>query len=170
MNQKEQADFNEISNRLNKVKDYLNDRSTSYSISELGNMIEDFISVKDTLGNLGSIINFLTLQKAKLFLEKKFNQELPGVLLKDINTPGWKINCILNDGKRIVAEAKTTTPTGRSFGSKQREEISKVLDKLKSVFLLVTSAPISTKLFSSSKYSILSFADQCFELLITQPP
>ena len=144
MNQKEQADFNEISNRLNKVKDYLNDRNTSYSISELGNMIEDFISVKDTLGNLGSIINFLTLQKAKLFLEKKFNQELPDVLLKDINTPGWKINCILNDGKRIVAEAKTTTPTGRSFGSKQREEISKVLDKLKSVdagykYLFVTN-------------------------------
>lgn len=144
MNQKEQADFNEISNRLNKVKDYLNDRNTSYSISELGNMIEDFISVKDTLGNLGSIINFLTLQKAKLFLEKKFNQELPGVLLKDINTPGWKINCILNDGKRIVAEATTTTPTGRSFGSKQREEISKVLDKLKSIdadykYLFVTN-------------------------------
>lgn len=76
MNQKEQADFNEISNRINKVKDYLNDRNTSYSISELGNMIEDFITVKDSLGNLGSIINFLTLQKAKLFLEKKFNQEL----------------------------------------------------------------------------------------------
>ena len=70
MNQKEQADFNEISNRINKVKDYLNDRNTSYSISELGNMIEDFITVKDSLGNLGSIINFLTLQKAKLFLEK----------------------------------------------------------------------------------------------------
>ena len=73
------------------------------------------------------------MKNGKLFLEKKFNQELPGVLLKDINTPGWKINCILNDGKRIVAEAKTTTPTGRTFGSKQREEISKVLDKLKSV-------------------------------------
>ena len=144
MNQKEQADFNEISNRLNKVKDYLNDRNTSYSISDLSDMIEDFITVKDSFGNLGSIINFLTLQKAKLFLEKKFNQELPGVLLKDINTPGWKINCILNDGKRIVAEAKTTTPTGRSFGSKQREEISKVLDKLKSVdagykYLFVTN-------------------------------
>lgn len=144
MNQKEQADFNEISNRLNKVKDYLNDRNTSYSISELENMIEDFISVKDTLGNLGSIINFLTLQKAKLFLEKKFYQELPGVLLKDINTPGWKINYILSDGKRIVAEAKSTTPTGRTFGSKQREEISKVLDKLKSIdadykYLFVTN-------------------------------
>lgn len=107
-------------------------------------MIEDFITVKDLLGNLSSIINFLALQKAKLFLEKNFNQELPGVLLKDINTPGWKINCILNDGKRIVAEAKTTTPTGRSFGSKQREEISKVLDKLKSAdadykYLFVTN-------------------------------
>lgn len=144
MNQKEQADFNEISNRINKVKDYLNDRNTSYSISELGNMIEDFITVKDSLGNLGSIINFLTLQKAKLFLEKKFNQELPGVLLKDINTPGIKIDFILNNGKRIIAEAKTTTPTGRSFGSKQREEISKILDKLKSVdadykYLFVTN-------------------------------
>ena len=96
-------------------------------------MIEDFITVKDSLGNIGSIINFLALQKAKFFLEKKFNQELPAVLLKDNYTPDWKINCILNDGKRIVAEAKTTTPTGRSFGSKQREEISKVLDKLKSV-------------------------------------
>ncbi len=133
MNQKEQADFNEISNRINKVKVYLNDRNTSYSISELGNMIEDFISVKDTLGNLGSVINFLTLQKAKIFLEKKFNQRVPDVLLKDVNTPGWKINYILSDGKRIVAEAKTTTPNGRTFGSKQREEISKVLDKLKSV-------------------------------------
>ena len=135
---------NDIDYISNKVKDYLNDRNTSYSISELGNMIEDFINVKDTLGNLGSIINFLTLQKAKLFLEKKFNQELPGVLLKDINTPGWKINYILSDGKRIVAEAKSTTPTGRTFGSKQREEISKVLDKLKSIdadykYLFVTN-------------------------------
>lgn len=144
MNQKEQADFNEISTRINKVKKYLNKRNTSYLISDLSDMIEDFITVKDLLGNLGSIINFLALQKAKLFLEKNFNQELPGVLLKDINTPGWKINCILNDGKRIVAEAKTTTPTGRSFGSKQREEISKVLDKLKSAdvdykYLFVTN-------------------------------
>lgn len=144
MNQKEQADFNEISARINKVKKYLNKRNTSYLISDLSDMIEDFITVKDLLGNLGSIINFLALQKAKLFLEKNFNQELPGVLLKDINTPGWKINCILNDGKRIVAEAKTTTPTGRSFGSKQREEISKVLDKLKSAdadykYLFVTN-------------------------------
>ena len=144
MNQKEQADFNEISNRINKVKDYLNDRNTSYSISDIGDIIEDLITIKDSLGNLGSIINFLTLQKAKLFLEKKFNQELPGVLLKDINTPGWKINYILSDGKRIVAEAKSTTPTGRTFGSKQREEISKVLDKLKSIdadykYLFVTN-------------------------------
>ena len=103
MNQKEQADFNEISNRLNKVKDYLNDRNTSYSISELGNMIEDFISVKDTLGNLGSIINFLTLQKAKLFLEKKFNQELPGVLLKDIVLPKVNLDFFIKANKVVSA-------------------------------------------------------------------
>ncbi len=144
MNQKEQADFNEISTRINKVKEYLNKRNTSYSISDLSDMISDFITVKDTMGNLGSIINFLTLQKAKVYLEKKFNQDLPDVLLKDINTPGWKINCILKDGKRIIAEAKTTTPTGRTFGSKQRDEISKVLEKLKSVdadfkYLFVTN-------------------------------
>ena len=144
MNQKEQADFNEISNRINKVKEYLNNRNTSYSISDIGDIIEDLITIKDSLGNLGSIINFLALQKAKLFLEKKFNQELPGILLKDINTPGWKINFILRDGKRIVAEAKTTTPNGKTLGSKQREEISKVLDKLKSIdadykYLFVTN-------------------------------
>ena len=132
MNQKEQADFYEISNRINKVKEYLNDRNTSYSISELGNMIEDFINVKDTLGNLGSVINFLTLQKAKIYLEKKFNQSVPDVLLKDVNTPSMKIDFILNNGKRVIAEAKTTTPTGKTFGAKQREEISKVLNKLKS--------------------------------------
>lgn len=144
MNQKEQADFNEISNRINKVKDYLNDRNTSYSISELGNMIEDFISVKDTLGNLGSVINFLTLQKAKIFLEKKFNQRVPDVLLKDVNTPGIKIDFILNNGKRIIAEAKTTTPTSKTFGSHQKDEITKVLNKLKSIdadykYLFVTN-------------------------------
>lgn len=144
MNQKEQADFNEISNRINNVKNYLNKRNTSYSISDLDEMIEDFVKVKDMLGSFGSVINFLTLQKAKLFLEKKFNQSVPDVLLKDVNTPGIKIDFILNNGKRVIAEAKTTTPTGRSFGTKQREEISKVLNKLKSVeaeykFLFVTN-------------------------------
>ena len=144
MNQNEQADFIEISNRLKKVKEYLSEKSTSYSISNIDNMLKDLITIKDSLGNLGSIINFLTLQKGKDFLEKKFNQNLPDILLKDINSPGWKINCILNNGKRIIAEAKTTTPTGSSFGSKQREEILKVLTKLKSVeaeykYLFVTN-------------------------------
>lgn len=144
MNQKEQEDFIEISDRLSKVKDYLKEKDTSYSISNINNMIEDFVKVKDLLGNLGSIINFLTLQSAKLILEKKFNQKLPDVLLKDINTPGIKIDFSLKNGQRVIAEAKTTTPTGRTFGAKQREEISKVLDKLKSIeadhkFLFVTN-------------------------------
>ena len=130
MNKKEQDDFIEISKRLIKVRDYLNNSYSSYSISDLDDMLEDFINVKDLLGNLGSVINFLTLQKAKLFLEKKFNQNIPDILLKDVNTPGMKINFSLNNGKRVIAEAKTTTPIGQTFGSKQREEISKVLDKL----------------------------------------
>lgn len=131
MNQNEITDFNEISNRISKVREYLNGCNNSYNPNDIDDLLKDCLSIKDLLGNLGAEINFLTLQKAKLFLEKEYKQPLPDVLLKDVNSQGFKIDYRLNNGKRIIAEAKITTPIRGNFGAQQKKEIQKVLDKLK---------------------------------------
>lgn len=144
MNQKEINDFNEISNRLNKVKEYLNGCNNSYHPNDINDLLEDCLTVKDFLGNIGAEINFLTLQKAKVILEKEYKHPVPEVLIKDVNSQGFKIDYRLNNGKRIIAEAKTTTPIGQNFGAQQKKEIQKVLDKLKTAnadykYLFVTN-------------------------------
>ncbi|SEP84808.1 hypothetical protein SAMN04487977_101601 [Treponema bryantii] len=134
MNQREIEDFNQITLRINNVKQYLNECNTSYQSSDIEDLLKDYVTIKDLLGNLNAGVNFLILQKAKIFLEKEFKHPVPDVLLKNVTSQGFKIDYRLDNGKRIIAEAKTTTPTGRDFGAKQRDEIVKVLNKLKSVY------------------------------------
>ena len=64
--------------------------------------------------------------------------------MKIKNISNKTIEFFKNNGKRIIAEAKTTTPTGKTFGSHQKDEITKVLNKLKSIdadykYLFVTN-------------------------------
>lgn len=145
MNQREQMDYMEIAKRIDEIKNYLNQRNTSYSLYDIDLLISDFIHIKESLGNPGSAINFLTLQKAKIFLEKEYKEPVPEVFLKDVTSSGLKIDYVLSNGKRVIAEAKTTTPNSfKKLDARQKEEVKKVLDKLKNIdadykYLFVTN-------------------------------
>jgi hypothetical protein len=87
--------------------------------------------LKSVLGNLNNDISFVATLMAKQYLSGKFDLRAFDAAAKAQGAPGIDIEFRTQDGKRIVAEIKTTFPYQPGFGAKQREMISKDIDKLK---------------------------------------
>lgn len=68
---------------------------------------------------------------AKDYLSRDFDVRGFDAAVKAQGAPGIDIEFRTPDGKRIAAEIKTTFPYQPGFGAKQREMISKDIDKLK---------------------------------------
>jgi hypothetical protein len=87
--------------------------------------------LKSVLGNLNNDISFVATLVAKEYLSQKFDVSAFDAAAKAQGAPGIDIEFRTWDGKRIAAEIKTTFPYQPGFGAKQREMISKDIEKLK---------------------------------------
>ena len=86
-------------------------------------------TLKNILGNLNNDVGFAASLLVKTFLKNRFGVAFDAAF-KPQGAPGIDINLRTFDGRRIVAEIKTTKPYQPNFGAKQREEIRKDLDPL----------------------------------------
>jgi len=87
--------------------------------------------LKSVLGNLNNDISFVATLMAKEYLSRKFYVSAFDAAAKAQGASGIDIEFRTQDGKRIAAEIKTTFPYQPGFGAKQREMISKDIEKLK---------------------------------------
>jgi hypothetical protein len=90
-----------------------------------------FAKLKTVLGNLNNDISFVATLMAKEYLSRSFDVAGFDAAAKAQGAPGIDIEFRTHDGKRVAAEIKTTFPYQPGFGAKQREKISKDIDKLK---------------------------------------
>lgn len=132
MTANEETDFCKQISKIEKLKIFLREKDAKYN-NFSPKVLEDFIAIKNILGNVNTSINFLSCLQAKLFLEKQFTISLPEITEKTVNSPRLKIDFIFPDKKRLIADVKTTSPVyNNDFGAKQKEEIQKILNKLRS--------------------------------------
>lgn len=87
--------------------------------------------LKAVLGNVNNDISFVATLMAKEYLSRSFDVSRFDAAEKAQGAPGIDIEFRTQDGKRIAAEIKTTFPYQPGFGAKQREMISKDIEKLK---------------------------------------
>lgn len=138
----EQLFFNTMSDKKKAVQQFLrvNDYKTDASIQE---QFRFWSELKRILGNFHNDISFLASMQAKSFLEERFGEIAEDMGSKAQGAPGLDIDITLHDGRRIIAEIKTTVPYAPGFGAQQKTMIKKDLDKLRAAdadykFMMVT--------------------------------
>jgi len=103
--------------------------------------------IKGIVGNLDNDISFVACLMAKECLVKSHPIGNLDVALKPQGAPGHDIDVTTDDGKRLVAEIKTTTPfAGQDLGSQQKQSFQRDFAKLKkaeadSKYFFVTEEP-----------------------------
>lgn len=88
--------------------------------------------IKNIIGNYNQDVSFVSCLLAKEYLLENYEITDFDVSLKSQSAPGHDIEVVDKNGKKIIAEIKTTFPYNAplDFGSKQKEEIEKDLSKL----------------------------------------
>jgi len=119
-----------IRNRIEQVRSYLiaKDLPNFEDIADWYNFLADIKSIQ---GNFNNDISFLATLMAKQYLEKKYSLLDFNAAEKAQSAPGLDIDVQLADGRRLVAEIKTTVPyKPNDLGSQQKNTFNKDFSKL----------------------------------------
>jgi len=119
-----------IKNRIEQVRSYLiaKDLPKLEDVTGWYNFLADIKSIQ---GNFNNDISFLATLMAKQYLEKKYGLLEFNAAEKAQGAPGLDIDVELPNGKRLVAEIKTTTPyKPNDLGAQQKNTFSKDFVKL----------------------------------------
>jgi len=132
----------QIAGRIEKLRHFLNARflASPEIPSEWYSFLAEFKTIQ---GNLNNDISFVATLLAKSHLQKLFQVSFDAAA-KPQGAPGIDIDVQTNDGQRIVAEIKTTSPyQATDFGAQQAASFKKDFAKLAAAkaqhkFLFVT--------------------------------
>lgn len=134
----------EISNRLGRVKQYLNEKVLDESINP--KKWHAYLSeLRKIQGNLSNYVSFAATMMAKDYFSSRYNIKFDAAE-KPQGASGIDIEVESYDGETIAAEIKTTVPYGKKdFGSSQANSFKKDFSKLsasnaKFKYLLVTDS------------------------------
>lgn len=123
-------EIEKIKIKLSKLKEYIN--NNSFEELNYEDLFSYMLSLKSIIGNYNNDISALACLMAKDYILN--NLEIKGdfnVLLKPQGAPGFDIDEMTIDGKRVIGEIKTTVPyKGTDFGAMQKLSIDKDIDKL----------------------------------------
>jgi len=103
--------------------------------------------IKGIVGNLDNDISFVACLMAKEFLLKSHSINNLDAARKPQGAPGPDIDVTTDDGKRLVAEIKTTIPyAGNDLGSQQKQSFQRDFAKLRKAkadlkYFFVTEEP-----------------------------
>jgi len=117
--------------KLSSLKKYLSQTVLNLEDHKLESWYKTVTSVKHILGNFDNDISFIACLMAKHFLVKRHNLPVVDVATKPQSAPGLDIDETALDGKRIIAEVKTTIPYHKDdLGAQQRASFLKDFKKL----------------------------------------
>lgn len=110
-------------------------RNALYTDSDMGDIYEVFKyfnRIKEIMGNFNTDVSFITCLMAKDYLCNQFDLEYFDVSEKSQSAPGPDIEVYTAEGKKIIAEIKSTIPyKDNDFGSQQINSLRNDFSKLK---------------------------------------
>nr|WP_318741767.1 NusA N-terminal domain-containing protein [uncultured Treponema sp.] len=110
-------------------------RNALYTDSDMGDIYEVFKyfnRIKEIMGNFNTDVSFITCLMAKDYLCNQFDLEYFDVSEKSQSAPGPDIEVYTAEGKKIIAEIKSTIPyKDNDFGSQQIDSLRNDFSKLK---------------------------------------
>lgn len=125
----EQNYLDTITEKEQRIKEFI--QSNAYNSDlPLQDQFNFWISFKEIIGNFHNDISFLASLRAKEFLKNKFSDFNLDVGSKPQGAPGLDIDITLSNGKRVIAEIKTTKPYSKGFGAAQKKSIKADILKL----------------------------------------
>lgn len=129
-----------ICGRLDQVRSLLSSNDFP-DLEDIANWYSFLVELKTIQGNFNNDVSFLATMLAKQYLEEKFGLQNYNAADKPQGAPGLDIDVRLPDGKRLVAEIKTTSPyLPNDLGAQQKATFKKDFRKL-------TGAEADVKLF-----------------------
>ena len=130
ISEQELAKMKEIQSKLSQVRAHLVE-SKFPSLDETSFWYSYLATIKSIQGNFNNDISFLATLMAKQYLEKKYELQNFDAAEKPQGAPGLDIDIRLPNGRRLVAEIKTTSPyKSNDLGAKQKEMFEKDFTKL----------------------------------------
>jgi hypothetical protein len=142
--------------RINQMKEFLIKKEfpNSYSPQDWYTYLN---GLKTIQGNSSNDLGFIATMMAKVYLERKYGVSSFDAASKPQGAPGLDIDLKLSDGRRLIAEIKTTSPyKSNDLGAQQKATFEKDFDKLilneADIKLFMLTERTSYNLMKSPKY------------------
>jgi len=120
-----------INNKINELKHFIKNNffdNSSYDMKYWYNYLNN---IKNIIGNFNDTLSFISCLMAKEYLMERYIITDFDVGIKSQSSPGLDIDILTVEGKRIIAEIKTTKSINENdFGSKQKESVLNDIKKL----------------------------------------
>ncbi len=130
----EQAYLVATTRRIDTLARFLSERPSPTHEATTREWYTYLSSLKAILGNASNGMSFVATLMAKDYLSHKLPMKSFDAAAKPQGAPGLDIDERTMDGKRVVAEIKTTTPyQGSDLGAQQKATFKKDFDKLRQV-------------------------------------
>ena len=153
----ERSNLESIENRIEEIRKFF--LSTEIPQNPDPKIWYDFLKgLKIIQGNSNNDISFIATLMAKDYLTLKFGPLEFDAALKPQGAPGLDIDINLQNGKRLIAEIKTTIPyKDTDFGSQQRDgiliDIHKLVNNQADHKFFMFTDKSSFEIIQKSKYS-----------------
>jgi hypothetical protein len=127
----EQAEMVAIRLRIEELQTFLNDHPLPDSATPVIAFFDYLETIRDILGNFSNRLSFVSCLMAKDYLMQTLPMAPFDVATKPQGAAGHDIDEWTLDGRRVVAEIKTTTPYhGTKLGAQQKVAFRKDFEKL----------------------------------------
>lgn len=115
-----------------KLKSLRNALFTDVNMGDIYEIFKFFNHIKEIMGNFNTDVSFISCLMAKDYLCSQFNLGHFDVSEKSQSAPGPDIEVYTAEGKKIIAEIKSTIPyKDNDFGSQQIDSLRNDFSKLK---------------------------------------
>jgi len=130
LSQREQHYVEELARRIAKMRSFLTDQPLPASEDATG-WYKFLASLKEIQGNANNDVSFAATMMAKEYLLAQYGVASFDAAAKAQGAPGLDIDVRLPDGRRLVAEIKTTVPYKvNDLGAQQKAMFEKDFEKL----------------------------------------
>ena len=154
----ELAKMKDIEHRLKAMRSHLSKETPA--LEDTAAWFSYLAELKTIQGNSSNNMSFIGTLLAKQYLAQNYGLTSFDAAEKSQNAPGIDIDVMLSDGRRLVAELKTTNPyKPKDFGAQQRKTIKKDFLKLANaqadIKLFLVTDPIAFGFMKKSKYQLM---------------
>ena len=152
----ELTQMKDIQHRLSQVRSHLSENEFP-SITEISAWYSFLAKIKFIQGNFNNDISFLATLMAKKYLEERYGLQNFDAAEKPQGAAGIDIDVRLPDGRRLIAEIKTTSPyKPNDLGAQQKamfeNDFTKLADAGAEIKLFLLTEQATFYLMKKPKY------------------